>query len=85
MSQDCHSKLDDEKNRTKDLLGLHLRGKHQEFTQLHHAPNLKQEGQLHKIILYLQFYWDSNIKLQSITFLAHSELFLSSLSIGLDS
>ncbi len=44
MSQDCHSKLDDEKNREEDLLVLHFRGEHHEFTQLHHAFNLNQKG-----------------------------------------
>ncbi len=38
------SQWDEEGHRTKDLLGLHLRGEHQEFTQLHHAFNLKQKG-----------------------------------------
>jgi hypothetical protein len=40
------SQWDEEGHRAKDLLGLHLRGEHHEFTQLHHALNLKQEGAL---------------------------------------
>ncbi len=35
---------DEEGHRAKDLLVLHLRGEHHEFTQLHHALNLKQKG-----------------------------------------
>jgi hypothetical protein len=45
------SQWDEEGHRAKDLLGLHLRGEHHEFTQLHHAFNLKQKkGQCHKIV-----------------------------------
>ncbi len=37
------SQWDEEGHRAKDLLRLHLRGEHHEFTQLHHAFNLKQK------------------------------------------
>jgi hypothetical protein len=38
------SQWDEKGHRAKDLLGLHFRGEHHEFTQLHHVLNLKQKG-----------------------------------------
>ncbi len=43
------SQWDEEGYRAKDLLGLHLRGEHHEFTHLHHAFNLKQKGRVSQV------------------------------------